>query len=174
VPNLQNFFRDKLGVTFDGVKTAPEAEPLSVTRPLTPSQRKYLQDGVDTTYLDFKTRVADGRKKTVEYVDSIGQGRVWSGVRGMDIGLVDRIGTLQDAIDCAARMAKTSDYRLKEYPEPKSFLDQLLGGYKKSMSAKAMKDQLGEEGYKTWSTIKKLKASVGIGQAKLPFDLSIE
>ena len=174
VPNLQNFFRDKLGVTFDGVKTAPEADPLSVTRPLTPSQRKYLQEGVDTTYLDFKTRVADGRKKTIEYVDSIGQGRIWSGVRGMDIGLVDRIGTLQDAIDCAARMAKTNDYRLKEYPEPKSFLDQLLGGYKKSMSAKAMKDQLGEEGYKTWNTIRKLKASVGVGQAKMPFDLSIE
>jgi protease-4 len=87
---------------------------------------------------------------------------------------VDRIGTLQDAIDCAARLAKTNDYRLKEYPEPKSFLDQLLGGYKKSMSAKAMKDQLGEEGYKTWITIKKLKASVGIGQAKLPFELTIE
>jgi protease-4 len=174
VPNLQNFFRDKLGVTFDGVKTAPEADPLTVTRPLTPSQRKYLQEGVDTTYLDFKTRVADGRKKTIDYVDSIGQGRVWSGVRGLDIGLVDRIGTLQDAIDCAARMAKTNDYRLKEYPEPKSFLDQLLGGYKKSMSAKAMKDQLGEDGYKTWITIKKLKASVGIGQAKLPFDLTIE
>ena len=63
---------------------------------------------------------------------------------------------------------------MKEYPEPKSFLDQLLGGYKKSMSAKAMKDQLGEEGYKTWNTIRKLKASVGVGQAKLPFDLSIE
>ena len=71
-------------------------------------------------------------------------------------------------------MAKTSDYRLKEYPEPKSFLDQLLGGYKKSMSAKAIKDQLGEDGYRTWNTIKKVKALVGVSQAKLPFDLSIE
>ncbi|HVW63087.1 MAG TPA: signal peptide peptidase SppA [Puia sp.] len=174
VPNLQNFFRNKLGVTFDGVKTAPEADPLTVTKPLTPSQRKFLQTSIDSTYLDFKTRVADGRNRTVEYVDSIGQGRVWSGVKGLDVGLVDRIGTLQDAVDCAARMARTSDYRLKEYPEPKSFIDQLLGGYKKTMSVKAMKDQLGEDGYKTWNTIKRVKALVGVSQAKLPFDLSIE
>jgi len=174
VPNMQNFFRDKLGITFDGVKTAPEADALTVTRPLTPFQRKYLQDNIDSTYLDFKTRVADGRGKSIDYIDSIGQGRVWSGVRGLDLGLVDRIGTLQDAIDCAARMAKTSNYRLKEYPEPKSFLDQLLGGYKKTMSAKAMKEQLGEDGYKTWNTIKRVKALVGVSQAKLPFDLTIE
>jgi len=174
VPNMQNFFRDKLGITFDGVKTAPEADALTVTRPLTPFQRKYLQDNIDSTYLDFKTRVADGRGKSIDYIDSIGQGRVWSGVRGLNLGLVDRIGTLQDAIDCAARMAKTSDYRLKEYPEPKSFLDQLLGGYKKTMSAKAMKEQLGEDGYKTWNTIKRVKALVGVSQAKLPFDLTIE
>jgi protease-4 len=174
VPNLQNFFRDKLGVTFDGVKTAPEADPLTVTRPLTPSQRKHLQDDVDSTYLTFKTRVADGRGRTIDYVDSIGQGRVWSGTRGLSIGLVDRVGTLQDAIDCAARMARTTNYRLKEYPEPKSLLDQLLGGYKKSMSAKAIQEQLGVDGYRTWNTIKRVKTLVGVSQAKIPFDLSIE
>ena len=174
VPNLQHFFNNKLGVTFDGVKTAPEAEPLTVTKPLTPSQRRYLQEGVDSTYMDFKTRVADGRGRSVTYVDSIAQGRVWSGTRGLSIGLVDRVGTLQDAIDCASRMARTSDYHLKEYPEPKGFLDQLLGGYKKTMSAKAMKEELGEDGYKTWNTIKKMRSLVGTCQARLPFDLSIE
>jgi len=174
VPNLQNFFNNKLGVTFDGVKTAPEADPLTITKPLTPFQRQRLQNDVDSTYLDFKTRVADGRHRTIEYVDSIGQGRVWSGARALGLGLVDRIGTLQDAIDCAARMAKTSDYSLREYPEPKSLLDQLLGGYKHSMNSKAMQEQLGEDGYKTWSIIKKAKSMVGVSQAKLPFDLTIE
>jgi protease-4 len=174
VPNLQNFFLNKLGVTFDGVKTAPDADPLTITKPLTPFQRQRLQNDVDSTYLDFKTRVANGRHRSIEYVDSIGQGRVWSGTRALGLGLVDRIGTLQDAIDCAARMAGTSDYSLREYPEPKSLLDQLLGGYKHSMSAKAMKDQLGEDGYKTWSIIKKAKSMVGVSQAKLPFDLTIE
>jgi protease-4 len=174
VPNLQGFFNNKLGVTFDGVQTAPEAGNITVTKPLTPLQRAYLQSGVDSTYLDFKTRVADGRGRTIEYVDSIAQGRVWSGTKGQRIGLVDRIGNIQDAIDCAARMAKTTDYNLKEYPEPKGFLDVLMGNFKRSISVKAMKDEMGEEGYRTYTIIKKVKSSVGISQAKWPFDLTIE
>lgn len=174
VINFQDFFKNKLGVTFDGVKTAPEADPITSTKALTPMQKLYLQNEVDSTYLDFKTRVADGRNRTIAYVDSIGQGRVWSGTKGLQLGLVDRIGNIQDAIDCAARMAKTTDYRLKEYPEPKSFLDQLLGGYKRSISMKAMKDELGEEGYRTYTAIKKAKALAGATQTRWPFDLTIE
>ncbi len=174
VPNFQQFFNNKLGVTFDGVKTAPEAGGLTVTKPLTPLQRFYVQNGVDSTYQDFKTRVADGRGRTIDYVDSIGQGRVWTGTKGLELGLVDRIGNMQDAIDCAARMAKTTDYNLKEYPEPKGFLDLVMGNFKRSVSMKAMKDELGEDGYRTYMTIKKIRASVGVSQAKWPFDLTIE
>ncbi|MHA4807701.1 signal peptide peptidase SppA [Flavitalea flava] len=173
-PNMQNFFRNKLGVTFDGVKTAPYGEALSVTKPLTPLQKMFLQSEVDSIYHDFKTRVSDGRKKTMEYVDSIAQGRVWSGEKGLQLGLVDRLGNLQDAIDCAARLAKTGDYRLKEYPEPKSFLDMLLGDYKKTASMKAVKEELGEDGFRTYDNLKKVKALMGTTQAKLPFDLSFE
>jgi len=107
-------------------------------------------------------------------VDSIAQGRVWSGTRGLELGLVDRIGNLQDAVNCAARMAKTNDYRLKEYPEPKGLFDQLFGNYKKTISTKAMKDELGEDGYQTYTHIRKMKAMVGVTQAKLPFDFSVE
>lgn len=175
VPNLQGFFKNKLGVTFDGVKTAPEADILTVTRPLSPSERMLIQNDVDTIYKDFKTRVSDGRKKPVEFIDSIAQGRVWSGTMGLSLGLVDRIGTLQDAVDCAARMAKTDDYRLVEYPEPKGFLERLLGGYRRSVSVKsAMKEELGEDGYRTYMTIKKVRAMVGTAQTRLPFDLTIE
>ena len=175
IPNLQGFFKNKLGVTFDGVKTAPEADMLSTIRPLTPTERSLVQRSIDTIYTDFKTRVADGRKKDLAYVDSIAQGRVWSGTTGLSLGLVDRIGTLQDAIDCAARMAKTSDYRLVEYPEPKSFLDRILGTYKRSSGMKAaVKEEIGEEGYRTWVTLKKVKSMIGITETRLPFDLTIE
>ena len=175
IPNLQGFFKNKLGVTFDGVKTAPEADMLSTIRPLTPVERSLVQRSIDTIYTDFKTRVADGRKKDLAYVDSIAQGRVWSGTTGLSLGLVDRIGTLQDAIDCAARMAKTSDYRLVEYPEPKSFLDRILGTYKRSSGMKAaVKEEIGEEGYRTWVTLKKVKSMIGITETRLPFDLTIE
>ncbi len=175
IPNLQGFFKNKLGVTFDGVKTAPEADMLSTIRPLTPVERSLVQRSIDTIYTDFKTRVANGRKKDLAYVDSIAQGRVWSGTTGLSLGLVDRIGTLQDAIDCAARMAKTSDYRLVEYPEPKSFLDRILGTYKRSSGMKAaVKEEIGEEGYRTWVTLKKVKSMIGITETRLPFDLTIE
>ena len=174
IPNMQGFFKNKLGVTFDGVKTAPEADIMTVTRPLSPAERILIQSDVDTIYHDFKTRVANGRGKSMDFVDSIAQGRVWSGTLGLSLGLVDRIGNLQDAIDCAARMANTNDYRLLEYPEPKGFLDRLLGSYRRSVSVKAMKEEIGEEGYRTFTTLKKVKSMVGVVQASLPFDLDIE
>jgi protease-4 len=174
IPNLEGFFKNKLGVTFDVVKTAPESDIMTVTRPLTSVERTLIQNEVDTIYRDFKTRVADGRKRPMEYIDSIAQGRVWSGTVGLKLGLVDRIGNLQDAIDCAARMAKTDNYRLLEYPEPKGFLDRLLGSYRRSVSIKSMKDELGEDGYRTYQTIKKVKSMVGKTQTRLPFDLVIE
>lgn len=174
IPNLQSFFKDKLGVTFDGVRTAPEADELTVTRPLTPIERQWIQDDIDTIYHDFKMRVANGRSKSMDYIDSIAQGRVWSGSKGQSLGLVDRIGTLQDAIDCAARMAGTRDYRLLEYPEPKSFFDRLISNYKRSASVKAMKDEIGEDGYRTYSTLKRVRSMVGVTQARLPFDFVIE
>ena len=174
IPNLQGFFKDKLGVTFDGVKTAPEADELTVTRPLTPGEREWIQNDIDTIYHDFKHRVSDGRGKSMDYIDSIAQGRVWSGTKGKSLGLVDRTGTLQDAIDCAARMAGTRDYRLVESPEPKGFFDRLISNYKRSVSVKAMKDEIGEDGYRTYSTLKKIRSMVGVTQARLPFDLDIE
>ena len=175
IPNLQGFFKNKLGVTFDGVKTAPEADMLSTVRPLTSSERVMVQGEIDTIYAAFKGRVADGRKKDVSYVDSIAQGRVWSGTTGVALGLVDRIGTLQDAIDCAARMGKTSDYQLAEYPEPKSFLERLLGTYKRTTGMKAaVKEEIGEEGYRTWIMLKKVKSMIGVTETRLPFDLTIE
>jgi len=174
VPNMQQFFKNKLGVTFDGVKTAPDADELTITKPLTPAQKRFLQGEVDSIYMDFKTRVAHGRGKTIEFVDSIGQGRVWSGERAIGLGLVDRLGGLQDAVDCAARMARTTDYRLREFPEPRSILDLILGNYKKSMQAKIMKEELGTDGYRTYNAIKKVRAMIGITQARMPFDIDIE
>jgi protease-4 len=162
-------------VTFDGVKTAPEADILSSVRPLTTWERGFVQETVDTIYTTFKSRVAAGRKMDMLYVDSIAQGRVWSGTMGVSLGLVDRIGTLQDAVNCAARMAGTNDYRLVEYPEPKSFLDRILGTYKRSAGVKAaVKEEIGEEGFRTWNTLKKVKTMIGTMQTRLPFDLTIE
>ncbi|RYY15669.1 MAG: signal peptide peptidase SppA, partial [Chitinophagaceae bacterium] len=106
VPNMQKFFNNKLGITFDAVKTAPDADAGTVVQPLTPSQQRFFQESVDSIYRTFKTRVAEGRNMSMEMVDSIGQGRVWSGKRALGLGLVDKLGGLQDALAAAAALAK--------------------------------------------------------------------
>jgi len=173
VPNLKKFFNDKLGVTFDGVKTSPYADMPTASRPLTEMEKKFLQNDVDSIYYTFVHRVSAGRRIAAALVDSIGQGRVWTGSRGIELGLADKLGSLQDAINCAAGMAKLKEYRLKEYPEPLSWLETLLGGYKKSIQAKAMKEELGEQGTNMYNSIKKIKESVGTTQARMPFEIII-
>lgn len=174
LPNMQKFFNNKLGITFDGVKTSPDADALGVSKPLTEAQKKWLQSEVDSIYANFKLRVAEGRRKDVVYVDSIGQGRVWSGKRAIGLGLVDRLGGLQQAVECAARMAKITDYRLREFPEPENFLNRIFGNYQQSAKAKAVREELGEDGVKIYQTIKRVKSMVGVTQARMPFDFVIE
>jgi len=174
LPNMQKFFNNKLGITFDGVKTAPDADALSVSKPLTESQKRWLQNDVDSIYATFTNRVADGRRKSVGYIDSIGQGRIWSGARALQLGLIDRIGGLQEAVDCAARMAKLTDYRLREFPEPESFFDKIFGGYQRNARSAAIEDELGTEGTKIYQSLKKVKRMIGSAQARLPFEFVIE
>jgi protease-4 len=174
LPNFQKFFNNKLGVTFDEVHTSPDANFMSVTKPLSANQRKAIQDGIDTTYFQFKTRVADGRNKTVEYIDSIAQGRVWSGTRAVALGLVDRIGGISDAIAAAAAKAKINNYRLSEYPAKENFLEMFLRNKTASAKDAAIKEELGAEGYKTYTTIRNMKQFVGKVQARMPFEISIQ
>ncbi|MBX3256897.1 MAG: signal peptide peptidase SppA [Chitinophagaceae bacterium] len=174
IPNLQSFFKNKLGITFDEVKTADNASFGSIARPLTDMEKVIVQREIDTIYHDFKTRVSDGRKKDMDYVDSIAQGRVWTGERAVEIGLADKLGGLSDAIACAARMAEITGYSLKEYPEPKTLLDMLKSNYGKSMKTKAIKEELGAEGFKLFEQVKRVRSMVGSVQARLPYDIIIE
>lgn len=174
VPNMQKFFNNKLGITFDEVSTSPEGTLYSTVKPLTPLQRQFIQMGVDSTYEEFKQRVAGGREMSMAYVDSIGQGRVWSGSRALELRLVDRMGGLDDAIACAARLAKLNNYRLVELPEPKNFFQLLFGGYKDNARKSMLREELGEDGIKTYNSLKRAKEMVGVKQARLPFDFTIE
>lgn len=174
VPNFQSFFKNKLGITFDAVNTAPFADMGSSNRPLTETEKRFFQAGTDSIYHTFKSRVADGRKKDMPYIDSIAQGRVWTGVRGVQVGLVDRIGGLQDAMDCAAKMIHVSEYRIKEYPEKKNIFEQILGNYKKTISTRLVKEEIGEKPMGILREVNKVQKMVGIPQARLPFLITIE
>lgn len=173
VPNFQSFFKNKLGITFDGVKTAPFADMGGGDRPLNEAEKRFFQSATDSIYHTFKTRVSEGRKKDMVYVDSIAQGRVWTGTRGKEIGLVDRIGTLQDAVVSAAKMADVKEYKLKEYPERKTLLEQVMSSYKKAIKTNLIKEEIGEQQLRALQELKKVKQMVGTPQARLPFSISI-
>ncbi|MGE5518786.1 MAG: signal peptide peptidase SppA [Candidatus Dadabacteria bacterium] len=169
IPNMQNFFKSKLGVTFDGVTTSPYAD-MGVLKPLDERQKQIIQSSIERMYGQFKQRVADGRKKGVAYIDSIAQGRVWTGWDALQIGLVDRLGNLDDAIACAARMAKISDYGIKEYPETEGWLQTLLNK-KKSEPEAIIKEKLGAEYYRTYQQVMKIKEMSNSVQARLPYEI---
>jgi len=174
IPNMEGFFKNKLGVTFDGVKTGPYADLGAIYRPMNENEKKFVQQNIDEIYLSFKQRVADGRKRSVEFVDSIAQGRVWSGNRAIDNGLIDKFGGLQDAIDCAARMAKLKDYRLREYPEVQNVFDRLFGGAKdNTLKTEMIKKELGEDQYKIYNEMLRVKQMTNTPQARLPFEFFI-
>jgi protease IV len=171
--NMESFFKNKLGITFDGVHTAKNPDEINIYQPLTDMQRRFIQNDVDSIYHDFTLRVANGRNKSIVYIDSIGQGRVWSGEKGLQLGLVDRIGGVQDALDCAARMAKLKSYYLREYPEPENFLDLLLNSYAQNIKMKSIREDLGEQGVKWYQTMSYYQTMEGIPQTRLPFEFNL-
>jgi len=169
IPNMENFFKNKLGVTFDGVKTGQHADVPNAYRPLDETEKKMIQSEIENTYTQFKQRVADGRKKDTAYVETIAQGRVWTGQRAKDIGLIDHFGGIQNAVDCAARLAKLTEYRVREYPEPKNLFDRIFGSATSMDKTGIIKKELGEENYEIYNELKQVQQITNTTQARLPF-----
>lgn len=173
IPNMQQFFKNKLGITFDGVKTSTYADMGSINRPLTEKEKKIIQSEIDSVYYTFKTRVSNARKIKFEDVEEIAQGRVWTGSKAVQLGLVDRIASLQEAVKSAATLAKISSYKIKEYPEQMGWLDKIKESFNPKVSMKTIKQQIGDEAYNTYIQIQQVKNMVGKTQMKLPFTLVI-
>ncbi len=173
-PNLKGLLNDKVGLTFDVVKTNENADFGSVTEPLTLFQYAKLQEMVVKTYDDFTRRVAEGRGLRQTYVDSIGQGRVWAGADAIGLGLVDQLGDMEDAIAYAIQKAGVAeDYKVVEFPEEKDFMTRLmeqLNGEDKLDAA--MRSKLGVY-YNYMQGLENLQKNTGI-QARMPFDMIIE
>ncbi|MBU2650272.1 MAG: signal peptide peptidase SppA [Bacteroidetes bacterium] len=169
IPNMQGMFNEKLGMTFDHVKTNANADFPSVTKPLSSFQRAKMENEIDRFYQVFLERVSSGRNMSIEKVDEIGQGRVWSGIDALEIGLIDEFGGLQEAVDLAASMAGLTNYKIKNLPELKDPLEQLLkemtGG---AAVQKQIKEELGEF-YNYYEYVKYLSEHQGV-QARLPFE----
>lgn len=141
--NAGDFFKNKIGITFDTVKTHAYADIGSQTRKLTEAERAIMQESVEEVYSTFTGRVADGRKIPLALVDSIGQGRVWLGSDAKKLKLIDRFGGLQEAIERAAKLANIDSYRIREYPTEKNPVEKLLGSMDDDMTTKLMEQKLG-------------------------------
>lgn len=172
IPSIQRCLESKLGVTLDVVKTNAHSDFLSY-RPMTEEEYTALQCSVDQTYDTFLTRVSDGRGLTKAQVDSIGQGRVWSGADALQLGLVDQLGNLKDAIALAAQLAGTDSYKLVYYPEKKEWFETLFNKDKeeKEISA-AVRSELGDL-YPTYNALQQIIKAKGV-QARMPMEITIE
>ena len=173
-PNAQGFLNDKIGLTFDVAKTNENADFPNFTQPLTEFQYNKLQEMVGKTYNDFTQRVAEGRGLRQTFVDSIGQGRVWAGADAIGLGLVDKLGDMEDAIAYAVEKANLgNDYKVTEWPKQKDFFTRLMESMNKTDELDAaMKQKFGVY-YNYYKGLENLNNNTGI-QARMPFDLVIE
>ncbi|WP_432709975.1 signal peptide peptidase SppA [Pedobacter sp.] len=171
IPNFQKLLNTKLGITFDGVKTGKYADIMSVDRPLTAGERFIIQNEVNHIYDVFVTRVADGRKMTTKYVDSIGGGRVWVGTDAVRLGLADRLGSFQDAIAAAGKKAKLKTYRVVEYPEKTDPFKSLMDSSTDKIRTYYAQKEFGEH-FLMYEQMKKAVLNSGI-QARMPFNINI-
>ena len=178
IPNAKKLLNDKIGVTFEYIGTGKNSDMGRIDRPLTSNQKEYIVSIIDKIYDTFLTRVADGREMTKEDVHAVAQGRVWTGKMAKEVGLVDQLGGLEDAIDVAAEEAGLKDYRLKELPKSKDPIIEMVAKFQGNSSLgsqlQIMAKNTGFESYihqlsdiERWGT----KQSV---QAIMPYSIEIK
>lgn len=175
IPNV-NELAENIGVNAEQVGTNKNSVDYSFFEPMTDSFRSVMQESIEETYETFLDRVSQGRNIPVEQVNEIAQGRVWSGVDAQALGLVDELGTLDDAIAAAADMAGLEDFGIRKYPKYKSGFDRLMedfGSVKVDIGESIIQEEIGSEAYEILKEFKQFTKQEGI-QAKMPFSLKIK
>ena len=169
--NIEKLMNDKIGITIDRVNTNEYSDIGSATRKMQTYEETYILNSIEDVYSTFTEHVAEGRGMTVEEVDAIGQGRIWSGIKAKELGLVDVLGGLEDAIAIAAEKAKLERYRVVNYPKKKdpfqAFMEKLGGNIK----SKAIENELGEFA-PYYRMLKKITNQKGV-HARIPMEIYI-
>ena len=166
MPNLEGLLTDKIGLTFDGVKTNENSDFGSIVKPMTPYQLKMMQKHVTETYNDFITLVSTERNLSKTFVDSIAQGRVWSGSNAIELGLVDELGGIEKAIAYAAEKVNLQAYSIKEFPKQEDIFESIFKSETQEYYAKSMQEKLGS-GYQYLEAIEIINKIEGV-QALMP------
>ncbi|MFV0219926.1 signal peptide peptidase SppA [Empedobacter falsenii] len=173
IPNAQKLFNN-FGLDFDEVKTNANADQLkSLTTPLSPTAKNTMQKSIVLIYGKFVNHVATNRKLTYEQVDKIGEGRVWSGTRAKQIGLVDDFGSLDTAIKEAAKLAKIEKYSTENYPKRKDSFEEFMDNLQGKNTEAAIAKELGSDGIRIYKEIKMMNEQKGV-QVRLPYDIQIQ
>ena len=171
IPNVSGL-NEKLGISYDGVKTNRMGDAISFTRSFKPEERSLMQNYVNRGYELFVKRCAQGRKMKPDQIKAIAEGRVWTGEDALKIGLVDKIGGLNDAVKMAVAKAKLTTYNISEYPEKEDFATKFMKNFTKDIQTSLLKSQLGEQ-YNAFKQIRNLDKINGI-QARMSYDLIIQ
>lgn len=174
IPNISEF-AEKIGINAEQVGTNVNSVDYSVFEPMSPQFRGYVKEGIEEVYTTFLRRVSDGRNISMAQADSLAQGRVWSGVEAKELGLVDELGGLDDAIQAAAELAEIEDFGIRKYPRFKSgferFMDEMASAKTESIESQ-LKDEMGQELYSIFIELKTVVQQRGI-QARLPYTIRI-
>lgn len=173
IPNAGKLLEQKLGISTESVKTNANSDFPSIFRPMSVYEKETMQASIEKIYGDFVSKVAEGRKMTTASVDSIGQGRVWSGSNAMKIGLIDEMGGLKDAINGAAVLAGIdfNSYSIRELPEAEDPYTRILTQLGGEMRMNLIKKELGES-FRFYNELMEMKDLSGI-QARLPYFIEI-
>ena len=175
IPNVKKL-TEKIGVSVDGVETheLSNFNANAVTRGMNAQERALMQAAINRGYDLFTRRCAEGRGKTQDEIKQIAEGRVWSGMRAMDLGLVDNLGSLKNAIDKAAELAEIEDYEVAEYPEPEDIWEKMVESLQKSSRVSAWIERtIGSEHYRNLRAMEGLSEKPSI-QARIPYFIEIE
>ena len=178
IPILDKTMRNKLGITFDTVRTQKFSAFGSTVFDFSPEESQMIQNRVDWIYQDFLGKVAVGRKRTVEQINEVAQGRVWPAAKAKELGLVDELGDLDRALSAAAKLANLEKYRTAEYPQTKTGLEQLLDQLMnkddrdENVRAWAIRQELGEF-YPLYKTMQGFRQNNGI-LLRMPYEVSVK
>lgn len=172
IPDVSELMTEKIGLKFDVVKTNEMSDIGTMARPFNEAESAQMQKMINRGYDLFTKRVADGRGMAQDSVKLIAEGRVWTGEQGLNIGLVDELGNLDDAVAHAAELAKVEKFRAVGYPAPDNPFEQLLNETKGGYLDSELRELLGE-GYAVYSLVRNVKDADRI-QARMPFEMNIQ
>jgi len=173
IPSVKKMV-NSIGITTDYVNTNKNSDFLrSIMKPMTETGMKTMTEMTENVYSVFVNHVMSNREMTYEQVDSIGGGRIWSGTRALEIGLIDSFGTLEDAIQAAAFKAELDKYSVSSYPFKKNDLETILKEYGMVKSQAFVESELGSEYYGIYRDLKAIKENKGV-QLRMPFGINIK